>query len=99
MSKKTVVLAAACLLAMVSFKAAEAETLDVATIKCSDMANMTADQVGIMLAWMDGYMGGRAEDTRLDMERLQYNAEAADKACAQDPNAGLLSVLKAAEQQ
>ena len=98
MNKKYVVLAAACLIAAATFKPAQAETWDVATVTCADMSKMPADQIAILLAWMDGYMGGRAEDTRLDMERLQSNANAADKACEQDPNAGVLSALKDAEQ-
>ena len=47
-----------------------------------------------MLSWIDGYLGGQSEDTKLDVDRLQNNANAAEKACKADPNAGILSVLK-----
>ena len=84
----------ACLLVAASVKAASAEVVDIATLRCSDIASMKQDTIIVMLSWMDGYMGGRAEDTRLDWDRLQTNADAADKACQDDPNAGVLSVLK-----
>ena len=76
---------------------ASAETLDISTLKCSDIIEMTPEEGGILLAWIDGYFGGRADDTRLDMDRFSNNADAAAKACEADPNAGLLTVLKAAE--
>ena len=97
MNKARVLLVAAGLIAAASFKPAQAEIYDVATLKCSDLTSMTADQIGVLLAWMDGYIGGRAEDTRIDFDRIQSNADAADKACAADANASVLSALKDAE--
>lgn len=90
---------AAALAVIVAFSAlpASAETLDIATIKCSDIADAKPDELGVILAWIDGYLGGIADDTRLDMDRFNSNADAAAKACEEDPNAGLLTVLKAAE--
>ncbi len=76
---------------------ASAETLDISTLKCADIIEMSPEDFAIMLAWIDGYLGGRADDTRLDMDRFNSNAEAAGVACEADANAGLLSVLKAAE--
>lgn len=76
-----------------------AETLDVATLKCSDLADAKPEDIGVMLAWIDGYLGGRADDTRFDIERFSANADAAAKACEDDPNAGLLSIIKDAESE
>ncbi len=83
-----------CLLVVASAKAASADTVDIATIRCSEIASMDQQAIVILLSWMDGYLGGRAEDTRLDWDRAQSNADAADKACQEDPSAGVLSVLK-----
>ena len=76
---------------------ASAETLDISTLKCADIVEMSPEEGAILLAWIDGYLGGRADDTRLDMDRFNSNAESAGEACEADPNAGLLTVLKAAE--
>ena len=77
--------------------AASAETLDISTLKCSDIIEMSPEDGAMLLAWIDGYLGGRADDTRFDMDRFSSNADAAGVACEADPNAGLLTVLKAAE--
>ena len=76
---------------------ASAETLDISTLKCADIIEMSPEDGAILLAWIYGYLGGRADDTRLDMDRFNSNAESAGVACEADPNAGLLTVLKAAE--
>ncbi len=84
------------LAAVLAFTAmpANAESLDIATIKCSDIAEMDADTIAIILSWTDGFLGGRADDTSFDLERFSANADAAIKACGEDPSKGLLSILK-----
>ncbi|MCA3556563.1 HdeA/HdeB family chaperone [Aestuariivirga sp.] len=82
--------------ALAPLKAA-AETLDIATLKCSDVATMKPEEVALVLAWIDGYLGGQADDTRLDLDRFNANADAAAEACAAEPATGLLTVLKQAE--
>jgi hypothetical protein len=88
--------AAAALIAVLPLPAS-AQTLDISTLKCSDVASMEAEEVGLILAWIDGYLGGRADDTRFDISRFEENGDAAAKACEKDPDSGLLTVLKAAE--
>ena len=41
--------------------------------------------------------GGRADDTSFDLNRFNANADAAIKACGEDPSKGLLSILKEAD--
>ena len=77
--------------------ACAAAPLDVATLKCADFEHMNTTAAGAVITWIDGYMGGRADDTRMDVDRLQQNAEAAQKICNTDPSLGILSVLKDVE--
>ena len=76
---------------------AQADSIDIATIKCTDIASMDADSVALVLAWTDGFLGGRADDTSFDLNRFNANADAAIKACGEDPSKGLLSILKEAD--
>ena len=76
---------------------AYAETLDIATLKCADIVDSKPEEIGLILSWIDGYLGGRADDTRFDIERFEDNMDVAAKACEDDPNAGLLTVIKAAD--
>ncbi len=87
------------LAAVLAFTAmpASAESLDIATIKCSDIAEMDTDTIAIILSWADGFLGGRADDTNFDIERFSANADSVVKACDQDPSKGILSILKEAD--
>jgi hypothetical protein len=31
------------------------------------------EEIGLILSWIDGYLGGRADDTRFDIERFEDN--------------------------
>ncbi len=90
-------LVAAALLGLALPCAAFAESADISTITCADMAEMPAEAVAMLLTWIDGYMGGQASDTGFDMERLQANIDGAAEACTADPSATLMDVLHAAE--
>jgi acid stress chaperone HdeB len=90
-------LVAAALIGLVSPCAAFAESADISTITCADLAEMPADSVAMLLTWIDGYMGGQASDTGFDVERLQANIDGAAEACTADPSASLMDVLHTAE--
>lgn len=77
--------------------AAVAETADISTITCADLATMPAESVAMLLTWIDGYMGGAAEDTGFDVARLEANIDGAAAACGTTPDATLMDVLYAAE--
>lgn len=62
-----------------------AQSFDVATATCGDFASMDADTMGTMLLWIDGYTGGVAGDTTLDLDRLKQNITDAMELCAKDP--------------
>lgn len=91
-------LAAGLGLATISFTMpATAETVDVATLKCADLKDLKADDIAFVITWIDGYMGGKADDTRFDSDRMSSNVDAAIKACEDDDQQSVLSVLKDAE--
>ena len=90
-------LATAALIGALSAQIAAAQTTDIATITCADLSEMPAESVSMLLTWIDGYMGGAAEDTSFDVARLQANIDGAAEACTADPSATLMDVLHAAE--
>lgn len=90
-------LAAAALIGLLSAPAAFAESTDIAAITCGDLAAMPPESIAMVLTWIDGYMGGAAEDTSFDVERLQANIDGATTACSADPAATLMDVLHTAE--
>jgi hypothetical protein len=76
---------------------ARANTVDISSIKCSDLATYKTEYISFLLIWIDGYLGGRAEDTNFDAERMGNNAEKAIKLCASNQDKGLVTIFKEAE--
>lgn len=99
MKSLTLAAVAAVTLGVASLAPAQAETVDVATLKCADLKDMKADDIAFVITWIDGYMGGKADDTRFDSDRLSSNVDAAVKACESDDQQSIISVLKDAEKE
>jgi len=97
LKSSTLALTLTVLAAGVTVGDAKANTVDISAIKCSDLANYNTEYIGFLLVWIDGYLGGRAEDTTFDAERMGNNAEKAKKLCAANLDKGLVTIFKEAE--
>ena len=86
-------LIAAALLTALGGAGAKAETIDVSTIKCSDMATMKADEASYLLIWLHGYFGGKAGDTTIDLAALEDAGTAIGDKCASNPELGLMTAI------
>lgn len=75
----------------------QAEVIDISTIKCSDLATMSADDGGALLIWLHGYYGGKAGDTTIDMESFEAAGKDIGDACAESPELGLMTVINQLE--
>ncbi len=95
--KKWLFLAFSCAVAVTPAKADN--VVDISTLKCSEIEKMDQAAVGTFITWIDGYLGGRAEDTKFDIGRFQKSATAVDKICAAHPDEGILSAFKEADTQ
>nr|WP_316652015.1 HdeA/HdeB family chaperone [uncultured Gellertiella sp.] len=73
---------------------ARAEVLDMSTLKCSDTANWSEDEAALVMFWLHGYYGGKADDTRVDFEAITAVAKQLAEACAANPDVGVMSALK-----
>lgn len=84
-------LAAAAIAALFLSAPAHAETVDLATVKCSELADMKADDAGFMFAWMLGYSGGQTGTTTIDLASMDAIGQDIGEYCAANPDVGLLS--------
>ena len=73
---------------------AQAETLDMSTIKCSDTFDRSADEAALVMFWFHGYYGGKAGDTTVDFGSLGDVAKELGDLCRLNPNVGLMTALK-----
>lgn len=94
--KKTT-LAALSLLTGLMVANVQAETIDVAKLKCSDLNQMSSDDedsASTMMIWLDGYLSGVTGDTSLNDEALGNFTEKLIGACSRSPNAAILDTAK-----
>lgn len=95
MSRRMRTLAAALLIAAGFAPLAHAEDeVDIATLTCNQMAAMKPEQIGLVLIWIEGYLGGRADDTVFSVARVQNNAAEVNRVCKESPARGVLDIIE-----
>ena len=90
MLKKFAAAAALCVLFAGS---AQAEVIDISTIKCKDLGTMSKEEVSYVLIWLHGYFGGKAGDTTIDLAAFEENGKAIGEKCAENPELGLMTAI------
>lgn len=93
---KTILKIAAAALTLGVAAPVAAQQIDISTITCGDAAAMPADALIMTIAFIDGYTGGEAGDTILDVDRLNSDLIAVEGACAADPALTLMDAMIAA---
>ena len=88
--KRIFVLAA---LSIFAASAAQAEVVDVSTIKCAELGKMYMEEASYILIWLHGYYGGKAGDTTIDLAALESVGKAIGEKCAENPDLGLMTVI------
>jgi hypothetical protein len=88
---------AACLGSTVAV-AQEANEVDIATLTCKQLQGMDANAVGFAIVWIDGYLGGRADDSVFNLDRMTANAEEVDRQCAKSPTRSVLDIVRKFEE-
>ncbi len=92
---KKIALAAGLLLAIGA--TAQAEVIDLSTIKCSDIAKMNESEGSYVMVWLHGYYGGKAGDTTMDTDSFEASGKAIGEACAENPELGLMTAINQIE--
>lgn len=75
---------------------AMAQQIDISTITCGDAVAMSAEELTLTVAFIDGFTGGEAGDPVLDVERLNADLTKVGEACAADPAVTLMEAMKSA---
>jgi hypothetical protein len=75
---------------------ARPESIDVAKMTCGDFASMGEEGTGIILPWLDGYIGNLVEDTVYDKRNAEDYMVKVQESCAKDSKLNLLELVRAA---
>jgi acid stress chaperone HdeB len=71
--------------------AARAETIDFSTTTCKQFLESHKNEIGIILAWLDGYYREEDDPPIFDTEKFEANAKKLAGYCAANPNVGLIT--------
>jgi acid stress chaperone HdeB len=69
---------------------AAAEDIDLAAWSCNKFMNASKDDVGIILAWLDGYYKEENEPPLIDTDELVAKAKKLGEYCAAHPESNLI---------
>ena len=70
---------------------AYADKFDFSTIKCKDFLAKSADEGGVILAWLDGYYKGENDPPIFDTDKFLANAKKLGEYCGRNPEIGLIT--------
>src|SRR3974377_1138582 len=71
--------------------AASAATIDLSTWTCAKFQAADKDDIGVILAWMDGYYRGEDDPPVIDTEKFVANAKKLGEYCAAHPDTGIIT--------
>jgi acid stress chaperone HdeB len=74
---------------------AYAEQIDLSTWTCKKFQSASKDDVGIILAWLDGYYKGDNDPPVFDTDKFVANAKKLGEYCSAHPDAGLITATDA----
>jgi acid stress chaperone HdeB len=88
---RTIVVAA--LVAGFSFAAA-AEVIDLSAKTCQQFRQSGKEEIGIILAWLDGYYKDEKDPPIIDTDKFVENSKKLGEYCAANPTIGLITATE-----
>jgi acid stress chaperone HdeB len=68
-----------------------AESIDLSTWTCAKFQAASKDDIGVILAWMDGYYRSEDDPPVIDTEKFVANAKKLGEFCSQHPDIGIIT--------
>jgi len=76
---------------LVCCNAAVAEEIDLSTWTCKKFQSASKEEIGIILAWLDGYYRDEGDPPVIDTNKFVENAKRLGEYCAAHPDMGLIT--------
>jgi len=70
---------------------ASATSIDLSTWSCAKFQSADKEDIGVILAWMDGYYRGEDDPPIIDTEKFVANAKKLGEYCAAHPETGIIT--------
>jgi acid stress chaperone HdeB len=83
--------AAVAVTMLVSANPARANDIDLSTWTCQHFVTANKDDIGVILAWLDGYYKDEDDPPVIDTTKFVDNAKKLGEYCAAHPDIGLIT--------
>jgi acid stress chaperone HdeB len=80
---------------LIGWNSANAEQIDLSTWTCKKFQSASKDDVGVILAWLDGYYKGENDPPVFDTDKFVANAKKLGEYCSAHPDIGLITATDA----
>ena len=77
--------------ALVAGSHANATVIDLATMTCQQFVSGDKEEIGVILAWLDGYYKGEDDPAVIDTDQFVANAKKIGDYCRANPTIGLIT--------
>jgi acid stress chaperone HdeB len=81
---------AGVLLGCLAYGPAASEDIDLSAWSCKQFLSASKEDVGVILAWLDGYYKEENQPPVIDTEELVANAKKLGQYCAEHPDSDLI---------
>ena len=88
------VLAAALAAALCAATPAQAQRLDLSTIKCKEFVTSSKDNIALILMWLAGYYSDEDAPPIVDFDKMKEDASKLAAYCAKNPSVGLITAAE-----
>lgn len=72
---------------------AAAEVIDLSTWSCKKFQSSDKEEIGIILAWLNGYYRDEKDPPIIDTEKFVSDAKKIGAYCTANPNVGLITAM------
>jgi acid stress chaperone HdeB len=72
---------------------ASATVIDLSTWTCAKFQAADKDEIGIILAWLDGYYRSEDDPAVIDTDKFVANAKKLGEYCSKNPDIGLITAM------
>jgi acid stress chaperone HdeB len=74
---------------------ADAQVVDLSTIRCKEFLASGKETIGYIMMWLDGYFTGEDDPAVVDFDQMKQKGEKLGEYCARNPTHGLLAAAEA----
>jgi acid stress chaperone HdeB len=71
--------------------AAQAQQLDLSTIKCKEFLESGKDTIGLILMWLEGYYSDEDSDPIVDFDKMKQDGTKLGEYCGRNPTHSLIT--------